>query len=438
MEDQTRSKDEIEKRLNVMTLVLQTMDAGLWEWEAKTEKLHFDDRCSHMLGYTREELEARIADWRELIHPDNLAEMRATLSDYFQGKTSEFRLEYQCRKKNGEWLWVRTIGKTVAHDAEGRPLRTVGTQLDIHKAKSAEMGLRDYQENLETLILERTRKLEETQSELINKAIEAGRSQLSSMVLHNIGNAITPVKVHIEEMISEDFVKVMDYLEKCYRDLDARKEELTDYVARDKRGREVYGLMGELIETLSEKRRKHLNRLSTINNAISYISEILILQQAYTARAVDSQQMVNLNLLIEDALQMQVSSLEKRQIRLSKHLEKDLPELSINKSRLLQVIINIIKNGYEAIDELNLPDNRMISVKSFQEADGIGFEITDTGIGVDPADISQLFEFGQSGKGSTGIGLYYCKAFAEKYGGRLTFESEGKGKGATVRMVFPL
>jgi hypothetical protein len=57
--------------------------------------------------------------------------------------------------------------------------------------------LETYRDKLEQMVAERTRKLKKTQKELINKAMEAGRAQLSAMVLHNIGNAMTPLGVTV-------------------------------------------------------------------------------------------------------------------------------------------------------------------------------------------------------------------------------------------------
>jgi len=72
-----------------------------------------------------------------------------------------------------------------------------------------------YQEKLEIKVYE----LEAAQRELVNKAMEAGRAQLSAMVLHNIGNAMTPVRVYVEGMKSDELARIAAYLNKCYKDL---------------------------------------------------------------------------------------------------------------------------------------------------------------------------------------------------------------------------
>ena len=103
----------------------------------------------------------------------------------------------------------------------------------------------------------------------------------------------------------------------------------------------------------------------------------------------------------------------------------------------MQVVVNLIKNAYEAIDDMDGPvDNKEIGVASFVHDEGIGFEISDTGIGIEPEMVKRIFEFGESGKGSSGFGLYYCKMFVEANKGQLTVDSDGKGKGSRVTVIF--
>ena len=169
----------------------------------------------------------------------------------------------------------------------------------------------------------------------------------------------------------------------------------------------------------------------------SYISEILSLQQTYVSINHDMREIVDLNRLIEDAIKMQMGALEKRGIQVKKQFEDDLPKLLIDKNRFMQVIINFIKNSYEAIDlNKNKTDDKMIILRSIVKGDQVGLQILDTGIGVDPRQIDKIFEYGKSNKGSLGFGLHYCKRFVESNDGTLTFDSSGIGKGATISAYF--
>ena len=307
----------------------------------------------------------------------------------------------------------------------------------VDTIKKSRTELQELANTLEQKVKERTRELEEAQKELINKAMEAGRAQLSAMVLHNIGNAVTPIKVQIEEMKSDELKQISQYLKKCYLDIDDHVGDLNQYVNNDPRGKNVFNYMGELIDSLTEQRKQNKGVIRKMDEAVSYISEILTLQQSYAAGEQETKERIDLNTLIEGSIRMQAGSLEKRQIIVKKDMAATLPRLLIDKNRLMQVIVNFIKNSYEAIDDLN--DNnrkKWISFKSFSENGWMGLQITDNGIGIEPAHIDTIFEFGKSHKGSSGFGLYYCKMFVEANKGTLNFSSQGKGKGATVEVMF--
>ena len=307
----------------------------------------------------------------------------------------------------------------------------------VDTIKKSRTELQELANTLEQKVKERTRELEEAQKELINKAMEAGRAQLSAMVLHNIGNAVTPIKVQIENMKSDELKQISQYLKKCYLDIDDHVGDLNQYVNNDPRGKNVFNYMGELIDSLTEQRKQNKGVIRKMDEAVSYISEILTLQQSYAAGEQETKERIDLNTLIEGSIRMQTGSLEKRQIIVKKDMATTLPRLLIDKNRLMQVIVNFIKNSYEAIDDLN--DNnrkKWISFKSFSENGRMGLKITDNGIGIEPAHIDTIFEFGKSHKGSSGFGLYYCKMFVDANKGTLNISSPGKGKGATVEVVF--
>lgn len=305
--------------------------------------------------------------------------------------------------------------------------------------KQSRTELQELANTLEQKVKERTHELKEAQKELISKAMEAGRAQLSAMVLHNIGNAVTPIKVQIEEMKFDELKQISQYLKKCYLDIDGHVEDLNQYINNDPRGKNVFNYMGELIDSLTEQRKQNKSVIRKMDEAVSYISEILTLQQSYVAKDQETKEQVDLNTLIENSIRMQTVSLETRQIIVKKDLAPTLPRLLIDKNRLMQVIVNFIKNSYEAIDALNGNNRKKwIRLKSFSENGRIGLKITDNGIGIEPAHIDTISEFGESNKCSSGFGLYYCKMFVEANKGTLNISSPGKGKGATVEVMFEI
>ncbi|MDM8522250.1 response regulator [Desulfococcaceae bacterium HSG8] len=307
---------------------------------------------------------------------------------------------------------------------------------EIEERKRVQEELQNYQKNLEITITERTRELENAQKELLSKALEAGRAEMSAVILHNIGNAITPVITQTETLKTDKSAEIIGYMRKCYDDLKNHSDDLQYYVSEDPRGKQIFSYMGDVIDSLTEQGQTQSDIVYKIDKAISYISEILNIQQTHMVSRQELREQTDLNRLIEDAIHMQAGTLEKSRIVVKKYLLPDIPKLLIDKNRLMQVIVNFIKNSYEAIDEFE--NEKIISVRTFANNEQVGFEITDTGIGIGPDQIHKIFEFGRSHKGSSGVGLHYCRMFAEANRGTLDISSPGRGKGATVSVAFEI
>jgi len=241
----------------------------------------------------------------------------------------------------------------------------------------------------------------------------------------------------VESLEKDELERISNYLKQCYLDLQNNTEQLTEYIGSTTRGKEVFEFLGKLIKSLENHKNQFKNSLDKISKAVNYVSEIISLQQNYAAGEKENKQLTDLNQLLEDALKMQASALEKREILVQEKNASDLPKLIIDRNKLMQVIVNLIKNAFEAIDELNNESNeKIISVRSFKNDKTTGFEIIDTGIGIEPDNIGTILKFGESGKGSSGVGLYYCKMFIEANKGKMAISSPGRGKGASVVVSF--
>jgi PAS domain S-box-containing protein len=340
------------------------------------------------------------------------------------------------RKKDGS-LYVEQQTIAPVLDVDGKISNFIAIKQDISKRKKVEEELAAYRERLEQMVEDRTRELKEAQKRMVSRAMEAGMAQAAAMGLHNIGNAVTPMNVLMDKMQKNEIEEISRYLEKCYLDLKSHANDLERYINLEARGKQVFAYMGELIDSLITQNKKQSANFNRIEEALAYISEILSLQQTYASRDRETKEVVDLNDLIDHAIRMQMGALEKRGIFIKKQFDDSLPKLLMDKNRLMQVIVNFIKNSYEAIDaQKNKTGEKVIAFSSFVENGRVGFRISDNGIGIDPEKIDKIFELGKSRKGSTGFGLHYCKMCVEANGGTITFNSTGVGKGATVSVYF--
>jgi PAS domain S-box-containing protein len=117
--------------------VIDGTRVGTWEWNIQSGETVFNERWAEICGYRLEELEpVSIQTWRNLAHPEDLAESERLLTALFEGALDEYDCRSRMRHKDGHWVWVHDRGQVFEWTADGQPLRMYGTHADV----SAEMA----------------------------------------------------------------------------------------------------------------------------------------------------------------------------------------------------------------------------------------------------------------------------------------------------------
>jgi PAS domain S-box-containing protein len=122
-----------EQRLEV---ALAVGEIALWDYDLRSQTIHFDDSWLTKLGYeelTGKEVPARW--WGERTHPADFEDTVRAFTDHMTGKTSAYRIEHRVAKKNGEFLWLLSSGRVTVRDRDGKPQRFIGTSVDITERK---------------------------------------------------------------------------------------------------------------------------------------------------------------------------------------------------------------------------------------------------------------------------------------------------------------
>jgi PAS domain S-box-containing protein len=140
---------ESERRLD---LALRGTNTGLWDWSAATGELVTNETWSTMLGYDRAELDERYgnvyARWEQLTHPEDLEQALVHLQDHIDGRAHEYRAEFRMRSKSGDWKWILDVGQGVEFDEAGKPVRFIGTHVDIDERKRQESAIKQSETRL--------------------------------------------------------------------------------------------------------------------------------------------------------------------------------------------------------------------------------------------------------------------------------------------------
>jgi len=208
-------------------------------------------------------------------------------------------------------------------------------------------------------------------------------------------------------------------------------------VIGEAKAKAVVDMLNGIAQTQKSNREEISKSITEQLNIITHIQEILNIQRQYVSgeEAVELGS-VNLRSIINDCMAMLFASFDKRGIAVSLNIPQDLPMLKGDRTKLMQVVLNLLKNSLEAI-EVTAPEKR-ISIQVYSKAHLLVLQLQDSGSGFDQSVASQLFKRGFTTKNSgTGIGLYNCKAIIESHGGTIEITSEGPGKGAFTVISLP-
>ncbi|MDO9268155.1 MAG: PAS domain S-box protein [Methylobacter sp.] len=116
---------------------------GLWDWNVAEGTVFFSRRWKEMLGFTKDEIGNGLDEWKKRIHPDDKTDTLAVVQAHFDDETPVYTSEHRVSCKDGSWKWILDRGIVVSRDAEGNPLRVIGTHTDISERKQMEEKLRD-------------------------------------------------------------------------------------------------------------------------------------------------------------------------------------------------------------------------------------------------------------------------------------------------------
>jgi len=139
-----RKQAEAELRASeaVWKLALESAGDGVWDWNLQTGEEFISQGIKSMYGYADEDLANLAEELDRRTHPDDLQQMQADRQAHFEGRAPVYRNEHRVRCKDGSWKWVLSRGMVIARDADGKPLRMIGTHTDITELKQAEVHQR--------------------------------------------------------------------------------------------------------------------------------------------------------------------------------------------------------------------------------------------------------------------------------------------------------
>ena len=115
-----------------LRLTVGAVRDGLWEWDCRSGHVEWDARCYQMLGFEPGQFPMNYDAFCAMVHPSDRARVLARLQRHAEAG-ADFRVEMRLRSSADSWLWVESRGEITQRDADGKPVRMLGTHTDIQQ-----------------------------------------------------------------------------------------------------------------------------------------------------------------------------------------------------------------------------------------------------------------------------------------------------------------
>lgn len=320
-------------------------------------------------------------------------------------------------ENDGKMEFLHVI-KSPVFGADGKIVGSQGILLDVTQRKLAE------------------EKLEKLHNQLLNASREAGMAEIATSVLHNVGNVLNSVNVSstlIAERARGSKVTSVSRLAQLIRD---HETDLGNFILNDARGKQIPGFLVELASTLERERNEITNEIASLESNVAHIKEIVSMQQNY-AKSLGVKEVLNVADLVEDAIRMNNGAMGRHRVKLVREFSQ-VPPILTDKHKVLQILINLIRNAKYACDDSGRED-KQITLRVVNGEGSIKISVIDNGIGISPENLTRIFSHGfTTRKDGHGFGLHSGSIAAREMGGDLFVSSAGTGQGATFTLVVPV
>jgi C4-dicarboxylate-specific signal transduction histidine kinase len=289
---------------------------------------------------------------------------------------------------------------------------------------------------LEARVRARSRELEAAQRQLVDTAHLAGRAEVATSVLHNVGNVLTSLNVTVT--LAADALGQMP-IHNIARTSQLLTQHLEEpgWLRDDPRGCKVPVFLDKLGRALEEERERLVAQLHEMSEHVDHIKQVVAMQNAHAGRQGLAEPL-RLDELIELSLRINLGDQERHAVEVVRHFDT-LPEVWVEKHKVLQILVNLISNALKALEVEPAAGRRMALRLGWGKPGHWRIEVEDNGVGISPENLGRLFRFGfTTRKGGHGIGLHSSVLAAQEMRGMLAARSDGLGRGATFTLEVPV
>ncbi|CAN7390350.1 PAS domain-containing protein [Pararhizobium sp. LjRoot255] len=374
IDDQLRAEETLRESERQLRRLVDALPTLIWAAAADGEPTYLNRRLAEYVGLTLVDLDSPDASRLQMaiqnsVHPDDAASVGQALAHSFTtGET--FTMKYRHRRADGTYRWI--IGRAEPlRDTDGTILQWYGVSFDIDDDVRTQEELR------------------RTQERLAVASQAASLAELSASIAHEVNQPLAAIVANSHA---------------CHRWLSVEPpnvERATIVAARI---------------------------IRDANAAADIVSRI----RALFRQSTETRNSTTLASVVTEAGGLMAEEGARRRVRMDISVESDLPPVTLDSVQIQQVLINLIRNGMDAMDLI--AGEKVLEVQAHRLGNEVQTEINDHGRGIEFPD--RIFEpFFTTKENGMGMGLAICRSIIEAHGGRLWAE---KNEPHGARFIFTL
>jgi len=289
---------------------------------------------------------------------------------------------------------------------------------------------------LEQMVDQRTAELKETHKTMVDISRRAGMAEIASGILHNVGNVFNSINVSVNLLREKAERSKAGNLKKLSEMLIRQKSDLGTYLTEDEKGKLIPEYLDKIADALQEENKDVKHGLSSLSSGMGHIEEIIRVQQNYTGIS-GYRETVDVAQLVNDVIKLHRDLISQGKIKVIRKFDNE-PVLKTEKVKLMQILVNIVKNAIESLTEKKEGDRIMETVISCNEkTDELCIEIIDNGTGIKKDNLTEIFTYGFSTRADhRGLGLHITALSVKELNGEILVSSDGENMGAGFKLIF--
>ncbi|MGP8198652.1 MAG: two-component system sensor histidine kinase NtrB [Limisphaerales bacterium] len=408
--------EELQSSERRFRALCESAPMGIFLTDASGRTLYENPRCHKLSGVSPEGVGVA-GEWLRSVHPHDLPGVAAAFKAC-EREGRDFDREFRFVGPDGATHWVHSRA-SILRSETGAIMGRIGTVEDISERKDAEI------------------ELERVNQDLVRASREAGMAELASGVLHNVKNVMNSINVSAGVIANQLKQSKSSSLEKATALLREHAGDLGSFITQDPKGKLLPQFLEQLAQQLAKEHEAVLGELKQFEESVQHIKDVVTTQQSYAKQGGTTVTVKPVDLM-EDALRIVSAGLARHGIQLVREYAPNLPDITVEKHKVLQILVNFIRNAKEACQTSDRPDKK-VALRATNGGEFVHLSVTDNGIGIAPENLGRLFDHGfTTKKDGHGFGLNSSARTVRELGGDIQVQSDGPGAGATFSLNLPI